>query len=186
MEELVCIVCGMKIHSNSYNLNSKSFINKNTQDNIISCPFCGVNKSYFKNIETIYNVDENNLNKETKKILEKAMKLEVFNGEFYEIASKLAKSEEAKKMFKDLSNIEFMHARVHKRLGGFKEMPKLIKPDYTRHNSDELLIEQAHKREEHAIAFYKRFKNDVSNKIILKVFKALSDVEKDHMTITKQ
>ena len=114
------------------------------------------------------------------------MKLEVFNGEFYEEASKLAKCENNKKMFKDLSNIEFMHAKVHKRLGGFKKLPKLRKPDYKRLESDEVLLEEANKLEKHAIHFYDKYSKEVDSSIVKEVFNALSEVEKQHIIITEK
>ena len=115
MTEMKCLICGMKIKPNSYKLNEYSFIDKNSSEDIIYCPFCGVEKLYFHKEKEVYNVENNIVDENTTKILDHAMKLEVFNGEFYEEAAKLAKSEDLKKMFKDLSNIEFMHAKVHKR-----------------------------------------------------------------------
>lgn len=184
MSELRCLICGMRIKSNSYDFNSYSFMEKNEKGRIINCPFCGVGKIYLDNEKKIYEVDNLNLDKESLKILDHAMKLEVFNGEFYEEASKLANDEEVKQTFKDLMNIELMHARIHKRLGGFESLPKLHRPDYSKYNTDRLLLEQAHKREEHAILFYKAKSDMVSNNIIKEVFSALSDVEKQHMIIT--
>ncbi|WP_425448363.1 ferritin family protein [Dethiothermospora halolimnae] len=184
MDNTKCLICGMNITANSYNLNNSTFINENKKENIINCPFCGVDIIYIDKKKDIYDVDEDKLNAESLKILDKAMKLEVFNGEFYREASKLAKDKKVKKMLKDLSNIEFMHAKIHKRLGGFKELPKLRKPDYTKHNTDQLLLIEANKREKHAISFYNRKSKEISNEIIIEVFKALSDVEKQHMVIT--
>lgn len=183
---MICLICGMKVTSRSFDFNKYSFIEKNTEQEIINCPFCGVSKVYLDNQKNVYNVEKSLLDKQTIKILDNAMKLEVFNGEFYEEASKLAKSESLKKMFKDLSNIEFMHAKVHKRLGGFSELPKLHKPDYTRHNTDKLLLEEANKREEHAVLFYMRNMSKVSSEIVKKVFKALSEVEKQHIDLTNK
>lgn len=184
MNELKCLVCGMRIKANSYDLNSYSFTEKNEKGKIVNCPFCGVEKIYLDNEKKIYEVDNRSLDKESLKILDHAMKLEVFNGEFYEEASRLAKDEDVKQTFKDLKNIEFMHARIHKRLGGFEKLPKLHKPDYTRYNTDDLLLKQAHKREEHAILFYKIKVQGVNSNTVKEVFKALSNVEKQHMVIT--
>lgn len=179
---MICLICGMKITDKIYNLNNSSFIDKNTIENIKYCPFCGVEKDYIKDEKEILNVS--NLDNNTKKILDHAMKLEVFNGEFYKQASTLAKSEEYKKMFKDLSNIEFMHAKVHKRLGGFDKLPILRKIDYSRLDSDLLLLEEANKREKHAILFYQKYIKETDNQTIKNIFNALSDVEKQHIILT--
>ncbi|KNF07912.1 rubrerythrin [Gottschalkia purinilytica] len=184
MSKFKCLICGMTINLESYGLNSNTFIKRNQKDNIINCPFCGVGKIYLGDEKDIYEVDNSNLDTKTLKVLDNAMKFEVFNGEFYEEASKLAKDKAVRELFKDLKNIEFMHARIHKRLGGFENLPKLHKPDYTRHNTDKLLLEEAQKREEHAIAFYKKNSEIVCSDIIRDIFQALSDVEKQHEIIT--
>lgn len=186
MKRLKCLICGMYINDSSYRLNNDSFIEKNQENRIINCPFCGVSKIYLDSEKEIYRVEDKNLDIQSLQVLDHAMKLEVFNGEFYKEASELAIDDKAKKIFKDLSNIEFMHAKIHKRLGGFENLPKLHKPDYTKHNTDKLLFEEAYKREEHAILFYKKNSNKVFSNIIKDVFKALSDVEKQHETITNE
>ncbi|MCY6484653.1 metal-iron-binding protein [Clostridium aestuarii] len=185
MKELKCLVCGMKINENNYSFNSYAFINKNREDYILYCPFCGVNEVYLKEYEDVYSVDVNTLDSKTLKILDHAMKLEVFNGEFYAEASKLVKDENVKREFYDLSKIEYMHAKVHKKLGGFKELPILNKPDYTKYISDEEFLEAASKREEHAVAYYEKYSKEICDDVVIKVFKALSDVEKEHVTLTE-
>lgn len=184
MNNLKCLVCGMRVNNKNFDLNECAFIDKNTKDYIKYCPFCGVNEIYLSDEEEVYSVDSNMIDETTKKILDSAMKLEIFNSEFYEEASKLAESEEITKMFHDLSKIEFMHAKVHQKLGGFRELPKLHKPDYTKYNKDKMLLEQANKREKHAVTFYKRYYDRVNSDNIRKVFNALSEVEKEHVFMT--
>ncbi|WP_432402050.1 ferritin family protein [Wukongibacter sp. M2B1] len=186
MSKIKCLICGMNINPRSYELNSYSFLEKNEKGRIINCPFCGVGKIYLDDKKDIYMVDNKGLSEENLKILDHAMKLEVFNGEFYEEASRLADDEELKQTFKDLSKIEFMHAKIHKRLGGFEKLPKLHKPDYTRHNTDDLLLMEASHREEHAISFYEKNSHKISSNIVRQVFDALIDVEKQHGIITKK
>ncbi|WP_432665857.1 ferritin family protein [Wukongibacter baidiensis] len=186
MSEIKCLICCMDINPKSYSLNNYSFLEKNREERIINCPFCGVGKIYLDDENDIYMVDNKSLDEESLKVLDHAMKLEVFNGEFYEEASRLAEDEKLKETFKDLSRIEFMHARIHKRLGGFEKLPKLHKPDYTRHNTDGLLLIEASHREEHAILFYEKNSGKVSSDVIKQVFSALTDVEKQHEIITKR
>lgn len=186
MDTMKCLICGMKINPNNYNLNACTYIEKNHINHIIHCPFCGVGSIYLdsKNTET-YQVNYESLDEVSIKILDKAMKLEVFNGEFYEEAIELAKAKSVTNLFKELSQIEFMHARIHKRLGHFKNLPKLHKPDYTKYDTDQLLLEEAKRREEHAIAFYKKNSPLVACDTIKEVFKSLSDVEKQHVAIAE-
>lgn len=181
-----CIICGMNINSNNYMLNGYSLIEKNQEKNIKSCPFCGVDQSFLIHSGEIYKVSSNDLTAQEIKVLDHAVKLEVFNGEFYKEASQLAKDKNISNLFSDLSKIEFMHAKIHKNLGGFDLLPTLQKPDYsTRLDSDLLLLDEATKREHHAIEFYKKKSCLVNNPVLLKVFKALSDVEKQHEMIAQ-
>ncbi|GMQ64931.1 ferritin-like domain-containing protein [Vallitalea maricola] len=185
MKKIRCLICGMIINDKNYNMNDSTFIDKNEVDDIVRCPFCGVTKEYLSDDEEYINFNSDDLEDKTRKVLDMGMKLEMFNGDFYEEASKQAKDEKLKKMFKDLSNIEMMHARVHKNFGGFNTFPSLKKIDYKKHNTDELLLIEANKREKHAIEFYERYFSKVPDSI-KKIFKALSDVEKEHITIIRQ
>lgn len=184
MGDLRCAICGMLVNSKNLNINKYSFMKANTHEHIINCPFCGVGRDYLSEADFAYKLDRNSLSAESLKILDNAMKLEVFNGEFYLEASRLAKSEEVSNMFKDLSSVEFMHARVHMKLGGFEELPKLHKPDYSKHETDEQLLMEAAKREMHAVHFYSRNRNKVGSDVIKKILDALSEVEKQHIELT--
>ncbi|QGU95706.1 metal-iron-binding protein [Clostridium bovifaecis] len=184
MKELKCLVCGMNINGSNYNFNENAFLYKNNEEHVEYCPFCGVGKEYLQSQQEVYKVSSEEVDLKTIKILDSAMKLEVFNGEFYLEASKLAKSEELKKKFLHLSRIEYTHARVHKNLGGFKELPLLRRVDYTKYEDDTQLLEIARKREEHAVAFYSKNHKNVSSNIIKGIFNALSEVEKEHIVLT--
>lgn len=184
MSIIKCVICGMNINQKNFNLNNYAFIDGNKKNFIKYCPFCGVNEIYLQEDGEVYDVDIKTIDLNTLKILEHAMKLEVFNGDFYVEASKLVKDDKLKKEFLDLSRIEYMHANVHKRLGGFRELPILHKPDYTKYNKGEEFLQIAKKREEHAVAFYDKYSKSISNEIIKKVLNALSQVEKEHIILT--
>lgn len=184
MSGLRCIICGMKIDERNYNFNYSGIINKNDRENIVTCPFCGVAADCLTLEEDTYFNTVKDIDSVTLKILDHAMKLEVFNGEFYREAASLASKESLKNMFEALSKIELMHARVHQKLGGFEKLPVLQKIDYSKLNSDSILIESARKREEHAIAYYSKYINDLCDDRIKTVFNALSAVEKEHIDLT--
>lgn len=186
MKQVKCLICGMNVNVKNYMLNEDTLLQKNDKEHFINCPFCGVGKIYLRNDKAEFKVEAKELDDITLKILDKAMKLEIFNGDFYEEASRLSKKENIKKLFKELSFVEYIHAKVHKELGNFKEMPKLHKPDYTKHNTDDLLLEEARKREEHAIKFYKKNSQLVSSEVVKQVLVALADVEKQHEIITHE
>ena len=110
-----CLICGMIINEKNYDKNNASFLDENSNERIVRCPFCGVSERYISDDEGIV-FDKINLDEKTKKVSDMGMKLEIFNSEFYLEASKQTNDKRLKKMFKDLSNIEMMHARVHKNL----------------------------------------------------------------------
>lgn len=183
MKRVICTICGMEINARNYNLNREGLINKNSSEEISSCPFCGAGNEYFSH-ESIVDYHKDLLDDNTIKILDHAMKLEVFNGDFYRQASILAKEQKNKKVFEALSRIEMVHARVHQRLGGFKELPTLKKMDYSNYEDDDVLLEMASKREAHAVDYYSRHMEEICSEHIKKVFRALSKVEKEHIQLT--
>ncbi|GAA0179202.1 ferritin family protein [Clostridium sediminicola] len=184
MEKLYCKICGLEINEKNYYLNENSMIDKNKNSDIKYCPFCGVDSKYLGSKEEIFKIDET-LDEGTIKIFEKAMKLEVFNCEFYKEAASMAKRTEIKNKFSDLSRIEFMHARIHQKLGGFDKLPVLKKIDYEKYNDESILLEQANIRERHAVEFYNKNILKINSSNIKLIFKALSQVEADHIAITE-
>lgn len=183
MMELKCVICGMNINDKNCNINSNAFSNKNSKEQIVYCPFCGVGKAFLEEkAEKLKNTMP--LDAITLEVLDKAMKLETFNGDFYLEASKMAKNQAISNMFKDLSKIEYMHARVHKALGEFNTSPTLNKVNYAKYDSDELLLQIAKKREEHAISFYKKYYNSIASKEIRSIFDAFITVEAEHIELT--
>lgn len=183
MTKSKCLICGMTINNKNYQLNASTFTDENTDQLILRCPFCGAMETHLgSQDEQVYAVEGHSY--KVQKILDMAMKLEVFNSEFYEEASKQAKSKDLHVLFQELSKIEWMHASVHKILGGFDALPSLRLPDYSRHHTDALLLAEAHKREIHAIAFYKRYYDQVPE-VIQKIFRGLMEVETEHVKITE-
>ena len=178
---LICSICGMIINEENIRLNKEAFINSE----ILHCPFCGVGKEYIiENIKPI--IEETKAENETeRKIIDNAMKLEVFNGDFYSRASQMAKNEEIKKLFKSLSSIEYTHANVHRKILGETKLPEITKIDYTKYDTDEKLKIQANIREKHAVAYYKKYIEKIDNVNIIKILEALSKVEIEHIYLTK-
>lgn len=185
MEKIKCLVCGMQINEENFNFNENAFLNKNEKTNIKYCPFCGVTSVYLSKSDEVFAVDTKKLDEKTLKILDHAMKLEIFNADFYLEAYNLAEKEEVKKIFHDLHRIEKMHAKVHQRIGGFSKLPDLSKLDYSQYKGkDDELLEEAEQREEHAVRYYERYEKEVSEDMIRKIFKALLLVEQDHIILT--
>lgn len=184
MANMKCLVCGKAINENNYNFNNEAFISKNEKYKIIYCPFCGASSIYFSKTNEVYSVNPKELNENTIKIIDHAVKLEVFNGDFYLKAAKMCNSDNLKSMFKALSNVEYEHAKIHMRLGGFNERPVLRNMNYSSYNTDDKLLKAASMREEHAVKYYNKYSMEVNNEVLSKVFKILCDVEKMHMQLT--
>lgn len=183
MEKLFCNICGIEINERNYSFNKEAFSHENTFDFIRFCPICGAPLKYLTKEKFIYKLEKDELTKEVCKILDHAVKLEVFNGDFYKRASQLSHSEEVEKLFKALANIEYGHAMVHKNLAGIKEMPKLTKINYDKYDNDNILLEITEKREKHAVNYYNKYSKNVNSKTLHIVFEALKNVEIDHIHI---
>jgi len=181
-----CLVCGMEINTNNYGVNNKGLLGENDIEHIKYCPFCGVDYKYLKTGGEVYSVCPQTLDKNTLLTLDHAMKLEIFNSEFYMAAAKLAKGANAREAFEALSKIERVHAIVHQKLGGFKELPKLVNIDYSKHKNDKSLMELAQNREIHATAFYEKKSKEINNLVVKEVLIALAVVERDHIQIASK
>lgn len=186
MNTLKCMICEMDVSEKNFYINSAAFLEKNEKDKIIYCPFCGVSSIYLSNSGEIYTIDSKLLDKNTLKIIDHAVKLEIFNGDFYNIAAEKARSSEVKEMFSALSKIEMLHAKIHFRIGGFSKFPKLSKINYDKYDTDKALLAAAASREEHAVTYYNRYKHEVQDKTLVHIFEALCNVEKEHITLTSK
>lgn len=186
MSNLVCVVCGMAVNDKNYELNKESFMDSNSIDDIKYCPFCGAPVEYLIQGGKELIFDRSSLNDNALRIIDHAVKLEIFNGDFYKKAAVIAKDSKVKKMFQALSKIEFMHARIHKKIGGFKEDPVIADMDYSKYDSDEILLEMACKREKHAVEYYEKYSKEIEDENIKKIFAALSKVEEEHIELTSK
>ena len=184
--KLICPICGMEINDNNYNFNAVTFDNQNSLNNVLHCPFCGVESKYLTISDNFYHIDITKLGSEAIRVIDHAVKLEMFNGDFYQAAFEKSKDINVKNLFKSLSRVEYIHARIHQKLGGFEKLPQLTKLDYSRLNTDELLLREAEIREEHAVQYYETNYNKIKSDEIRLMFKALCEVEKGHiLVITK-
>lgn len=186
MKKLFCTICGIEINEKNYKLNKEAFPYENEMESIKFCPICGAPIKYIGEERYVYKLDKKELDEITFKILDHAVKLEVFNGDFYKKASQLANNKDIAKLFKALANIEYAHAIVHKNLAGIEEMPKLREMNYDKYNDDNILLEMAEKREKHAVAYYEKYGEEVNSKILNIVFEALKNVEVDHINIISE
>lgn len=180
--DIYCKVCGMLITNKSLNLNNHALLSQNTEEKLLYCPFCGVSEEYLLTSIREF-IKPQILDSRTIKILDHAVKLELFNADFYKKAAAQSESPILKEQFSSLAAIEKMHANIHFKLGNFKERPILADIYYEKYNKDSLLMEQAVLREKHAVAFYAKNIEFVQDSIIRETMEALAKVERDHIKL---
>jgi len=148
-----------------------------------TCPFCGAHKNYFVLAKEWKLLESESLSEISKENLRKALDLEIDNTNFYKAVSEISKDVYVSSMFKGLSKVEREHASaICKHL-------KIEKPDSKvgldkAVDSDRANIEEANRREKRAVKFYTEARNQTPEEEIKKFFKALMEVESDHIILT--
>ena len=184
LERIICLVCGMEINNKNFSFNSSAFLKVNYIDTIDHCPFCGADKQYLSNDELSYLSQLSVLDEKTKSIIDHAMKLEVFNGDFYKKAASIVDNPKLNKMLEALSKIEYMHANIHRKIIGYDNLPVIRDMDYSSLKSDEAILKTARIREEHAVAYYEKYINMIEDEYLASILRGLSLVEKTHINLT--
>ena len=109
--------------------------------------------------------------------------MEINNTNFYKAASEKSRDVHFSSMFKGLSKVEREHASaICKHLG-------IEKPDSTAGleratDSDRANIEEANRGERIAVKFYGQAFNQAPEEEIKEFFKALMEIESDHIALT--
>ena len=148
-----------------------------------SCPFCGAHENYFVLAKEWKLIRSESLSEISKENLRKALELEIDNTNFYKAVSERSKDVYVSSMFKGLSKVEREHAStICKHL-------KIEKPDSKvgldkAVDSDRANIEEANGREKRAVKFYTGARNQAPEEEIKEFFKALMEVESDHIILT--
>lgn len=149
-----------------------------------SCPFCGAHDNYFVLAKEWKLLQGESLSDISKENLRKALELEIDNTNFYKAISEKSKDVYVSSMFKGLSKVEREHAStICKHL-------KIEKPDSKvgldkAVDSDRENIEEANRREKRAVKFYTEARNQAPEEEIKEFFKALMEIESDHIILTK-
>ena len=149
-----------------------------------SCPFCGAHENFFVLAKEWKLLESESLSEISKENLGKALELEIDNTNFYKAVSERSKDVYVSSMFKGLSKVEREHASaICKHL-------KIEKPDSKAGldkavDSDRENIEEANRREKRAVKFYTGARNQATEEEIKEFFKALMEIESDHIILTK-
>lgn len=150
-----------------------------------TCPFCGAHDVYFVLVREYKLLHSETLSDVTKENLRKALDLEIDNTNFYKAVSERSKDVYVSSMFKGLSKVEREHAStICKHL-------EIEKPDSDAGSdkavdSDQANIEEADRREKRAVKFYGEARNQVPEEELKEFFKALMEIESDHIILTRQ
>ncbi len=148
------------------------------------CPFCGAHQNYISSAAdwTDENATVGDITDVERSNLEEALQLEVNNKAFYLDASGKADTLELQGIFKNLSKIEGEHASTFKKI--LKAEPPAPEPGKEKAaDSDHENLVAARAREEHASAFYAQAALDATDPRINKVFKAIAEIESDHIDL---
>lgn len=149
------------------------------------CPFCGVHDSYFVLAKKWRLLECESLSDVTTDNLKKALDLEVNNTNFYKAIFERSKDIYISSMFKGLSKVEREHALAICRLLKIEKPDSDVGSDKAV-DSDLANIEEANRREKSAVKFYAEARNQASEEEIKDFFKALLEVETDHIVLTEQ
>ena len=150
-----------------------------------SCPFCGAHEKYFILAKEWTLIKAKNLSTVSTDNLQKALELEIDNTNFYKAVSERSSNVYVQSMFKGLSKVEREHASV------ICKHLKITKPESDigsdkAVDSDELNIKEANRREKRAVKFYSEAMSQVPEVEIQEFFKALTQIESDHIILTEQ
>ena len=150
-----------------------------------SCPFCGAHENYFVLAKEWELLKSETLSDVTVDNLKKALDLEIDNTNFYKAASEKSKDIYISSVFKGLSKVEREHASA------ISKLLKIARPDSKvgldkAVDSDLANIEEANRREKRAVKFYGEARNQAPEEEIKDFFKALMQIEGDHIILTGQ
>jgi len=148
-----------------------------------SCPFCGAHSDYFVLAERWVLLRANSLSEKSRENLKKALDLEINNTNFYKAASEKSKDVYFSSMFKGLSKVEREHASaICKHLNIEKPLSNVGADKAV--DSDKENAMKANTRERSAVKFYGQASKEADEKEIKEFFKALIEVESDHIVLT--
>jgi len=150
-----------------------------------SCPFCGAHEDYLVTADEWSMIEVTSLSDVSRKNLQKALELEIDNTNFYRGVSQKTENIYVEGMFKGLSKVEREHAStICKHLGITKAQSDVSFDKAV--ESDEENISESNRREKRAVRFYLEARNKVPESEIKEFFKALMEIESDHIRLTEQ
>ena len=150
-----------------------------------SCPFCGAHEGYFVLAKEWNLLHGKTLSDISRENLKKALDLEINNTNFYNAISEKSRDVYVSSMFKGLSKVEREHASTICKHLNIEKPDSKVGLDRAV-DSDLANIEEANRREKNAVKFYSQASNEASEHEIKEFFKALMEIESDHIILTGQ
>ncbi len=149
-----------------------------------NCPFCGAHMEWIIPAEQWKYADDIQLSEKSRKNVEEALKIEISNAKFYLCVSKASKDPFVQGMFKALFKVEKEHAELHARV------LKVQKPDIDLDQNmctaiDKNSVKESLQRETDAVAHYGKFLGETKEPRLREIFKALVDIEGDHIQLDR-
>lgn len=164
-----CLICG------------DPYLGKHAPTN---CPFCGAHQNFMVPVDDYR--DFKDLSTDNSRAnLERALELEIGNAQFYRAAAAAGDNEPIQQMFRALAKIEAEHAST---IAKWLKIDKPAAAQEVGTAQDTALanVEESKQREERASAFYAQAAGEAMEKGVAKLFRALSEIEKDHIDLDKQ
>jgi len=148
-----------------------------------NCPFCGAHKKYIKEAKNANVTFDVELNEKDKANAERALQVEISNAAFYFCAAEKTDDEEGKLLFKALGKVEKEHASIWRKILRLDRIGEGNDQCYTDNRKN---LEDSHKRETHAIGFYRKAAEESENPRVKQIFEALIEVETDHLELSEE
>ena len=145
------------------------------------CPFCGASYRHLVPAAEWIDYGKIDMTDQSYQDCKAAIELELDNAAFYKCASDIAQTQITKSLFKRLSKQEMEHAELLSNMIDEEEPPL---PDVSCSEDDSQNMMDAHKRENRAIKFYQEVANRAPEPRIQEVFRALSEIESEHLKIS--
>ncbi|MDW7673487.1 MAG: ferritin family protein [Bacillota bacterium] len=161
-----CLICG------------ETYLGETASDR---CPFCGAAGKHLVAAAEWIPHGKVALSEQSYQDCQKALELELENMAFYQCAAKKTTNQIMQAYFKRLAKQEGEHAEVLCKMMGIDEPapPSVTCPDNDHDN-----MEGAHKREDEAVQFYQEVANRASEARVQEVFRALTEIEAEHLIIS--
>lgn len=148
------------------------------------CPICGADSSHIKmNEPRIRDMFDLDLKESDIALAKKALLVEVSNSTFYFCAAEKSDQLSERYLFCALGEVEREHAVIWQKFLKLESLP--VSDDRCEVSSLDNLLE-SHRREDAAINFYKEAAEKSINKKLKVTFKALVEIETDHLNMSEE